>query len=195
MVDLKALLTKIIEAISDKVSKAGDTMYGDLTIAKLDNTNNWQEARVTCTTASGGSGRMAATETTGRFGLWDIKHRKWIIRSESDGSVIAYINPVTLYNTKLTAPTTQNQYAYASAAELANYNVVLVRCECGNVRQMLVFCRLFGDSPLYIFDNNDTYLRGGFLVDWTNNRIGVRWVNGTSQMASNVFFQQVYGIL
>ena len=46
-----------------------------------------------------------------------------------------------------------------------------------------------------IMDMSDTtYIRGQFLIDWTNNRIGVRWVNGTSSFASSIFFQQVYGI-
>lgn len=109
--------------------------------------------------------------------------------------ILTRIVPVTLYNTKVTAPATQSTYAYASVPNLANYNIVLVRCECNNIRQFLVFCRLFGDNPMYLFDNNGTYIRGGYLVDWTNNQVGVRWVDGTSALAEYIYIQQVYGIL
>ncbi len=109
--------------------------------------------------------------------------------------ILTRLVPTTLYNSKLTAPSTQSTYAYASVPNLANYNIVLVRCECNNACQLLVFCRLFGDNPMYLSDNNGTYVRGGYLVDWTNNRVGVRWVNGTSALAEYIYIQQVYGIL
>lgn len=106
-------------------------------------------------------------------------------------------NITTIYNTKLTAPSTQNSWAYTSAIDaLANYNIVLVRCECQNTRQLLVFCRKFGDAPMYLSDmSGSTYVRGGYIVDWTNKKIGVRWVNGTSSLVENIYIQQVYGIL
>lgn len=106
--------------------------------------------------------------------------------------ILKKLKITAIYNTKLSAPTTQSDYAYAFVTALENYNIVLMRCECGNLRQLLVFCRLFGDTPMYISDNNGTYVRGGYIVDWTNNRIGVRWVNGNN---TNVFVQQVYGVL
>lgn len=40
-----------------------------------------------------------------------------------------------------------------------------------------------------------TYIRAQFIVDWTNNKVGVRWVNGTSDLSSGIYFQQVYGIM
>lgn len=110
--------------------------------------------------------------------------------------ILKKLKPTTIYNTKLTAPSTQSQYAYASVPNLANYNIVLVRCECNNTRQLLIFCRLFGDNPMYMSDmSGSTYVRGGYLVDWSDNEVGVRWVNGTSALAGTVYIQQVYGIL
>ena len=88
------------------------------------------------------------------------------------------------------------QYAYASVPRLAEYNIVLMRCECYNTRQLLIFCRLFGDNPMYMSDmSGNTYVRGSYLVDWSSDEIGVRWVKGTSALANNVYVQQVYGIL
>lgn len=43
--------------------------------------------------------------------------------------------------------------------------------------------------------SGNTYVRGSYLVDWSSDEIGVRWVNGTSALANNVYVQQVYGIL
>jgi len=109
--------------------------------------------------------------------------------------VLFYLVPHTLYNTKLSAPSTQNEYAYAGVA-LNDWNVVLMRCECHNTRQLLVFCRLFGDNPMYLSDmSGSTYVRGGYLVNWSSNQIGVRWVNGTASIAGNIYVQQVYGIM
>jgi hypothetical protein len=106
-------------------------------------------------------------------------------------------NITTIYNTKLAAPSTQNSWAYTPVIDaLADYNIVFVRCECNNIRQLLVFCRKFGDNAMYISDmSGPTYVRGGYIVDWTNNKVGVRWVDGTSSLAENIYIQQVYGIL
>lgn len=138
---------------------------------------------------------MLATTEFGSFGLYDWLRKRWIIRNDIDGNVcLPYlsIRPRTIYNTKKYASSTQGTYNYAKVSALANYNVVMLRAEVNNVRQLLVFCRLFGDAPLRLSDNNGTYYRGSFLVDWTNNKIGVAWLNGT---ASSIYFQQVYGIL
>lgn len=142
-------------------------------------------------------GQLSAS-TSGNFGLYDQKHNKWLIRSDSSSRMVfgmpMYIQ--TIHNTKHTAPSTQNSYTYSSAiSELANYNIVLVHCSCGNCRQLLIFCRSLGNAEQYISDNNGTYVRGGYIVDWTNKKIGVRWVNGTSSTATNIYIQQVYGIL
>ncbi len=110
--------------------------------------------------------------------------------------ILRKLRPTAIYNTKLTAPSTQSQYAYASVPRLADYNIVLMRCDCHNIRQFLIFCRLFGDNAMYISDMaGSTYVRGGYLVDWSSNEIGVRWVEGTSALANNIYVQQIYGIL
>lgn len=109
--------------------------------------------------------------------------------------ILVHITPTTIYNTKTTAPSTQSSYTYASVPSLANHDIVIVQAYIANISQNLIFCRNFGNTPVYLFDNNGTYIRGGFLVDWTNNRIGVRWVNGSSSNASGIYFQKVIGVL
>lgn len=34
-----------------------------------------------------------------------------------------------------------------------------------------------------------------YRIDWANNKVGVRWVNSTSDLSSGIYFQQVYGIM
>lgn len=117
------------------------------------------------------------------------------------GSDTYFYNPIyiknitTIYATKTTASSTQNKYTYANISDLAKYNIIAIRAEVRNIRQILYFIRPFDNIPQMIMDmSGTTYIRGQFIVDWANNRIGVRWVNGTSDFATNIFFQQVYGI-
>ena len=137
------------------------------------------------------------TTTGGSFGLFDYKNSKWLIRTDSEGNVylpIKAIKPKTIFNHKVVS-FMNDAWNYVSVSQLADYNVVLVRAECYEVRQLLVFCRLFQDNPMYITDfAGSTRVRGGFIVDWTNNRVGVRNVGGGAYSA-NIYFQQVYGIL
>lgn len=109
---------------------------------------------------------------------------------------VAVITSLQIYNTKNTAPATKNEYTEVSVPDLANYNVVSVRCTVGNIVQILNFYRAMGDVPQYIIDyKNSVYIRGGFLVDWTNNLIKVRWVDGDATTTPpNVYFDRVVGV-
>lgn len=142
-------------------------------------------------------GQLSAS-TSGNFGLYDQKHSKWLIRSDVNGqSHFAPIAIVTIYNTKTTASSTQDTWVYTPViSDLANYNIVALRVEVHNIRQMLFFLRPLGNVAQMVMDmSGTTYIRAQFIVDWTNNKIGVRWVNGTSDLSSGIYFQQVYGIM
>ena len=73
--------------------------------------------------------------------------------------------------------------------------MVVLRCAVHNNVMNLVFIRpfqsgqQFSDTP-----NSSTYVRGGFIVDWTNNRVGIRCVNGNDTTRATVYFDYVYGI-
>ena len=142
-------------------------------------------------------GQLSAS-TGGNFGLYDQKHDKWLIRSDINGqSHFAPIAITTLYNTKTTASSTQETWVYSPViSNLANYNIVALRAEVHYIRQILFFLRPLGDMSQMVIDmSGTTYIRAQFIVDWTNNKIGVRWVNGTSDLSSGIYFQQVYGIM
>lgn len=142
-------------------------------------------------------GQLSAS-TGGNFGLYDQKHTKWLIRSDVNGqSHFAPIAIVTIYNAKTTASSTQDTWVYTSAIpDLANYNIVALRVEVHYIRQTLFFLRPLGNTAQMVMDmSGTTYIRAQFIVDWTNNKVGVRWVNGTSDLSSDIYFQQVYGIM
>lgn len=100
-----------------------------------------------------------------------------------------------IYNTKVTAADVSTTYKYTTISALANWNMVVMRCAVHNNILNLVFVRpfqsgqQFSDTP-----NSSTYVRGGFIVDWTNNRIGIRCVNGNDTTRATVYFDYVYGI-
>jgi hypothetical protein len=166
----------------------------------VDVVNDSARVRVKTTDEDGNiiSGMLGATKY-GSFGLYDDRTGKWIIRSDANGNVfLPYksIRPQIIYNTKKQVPTTQNSYVYANVSKLSNYNMIGVRVDCAGIRQIVTALRLFGDNPMNVANyNGSDYVRAQLLVDWTNNRIGIRWVNGNSAYAGEIFFQQVYGIL
>jgi hypothetical protein len=100
-----------------------------------------------------------------------------------------------IYNTKVTAADVSTTYKYTTISALANWNMVVLRCAVHNNIMNLVFIRpfqsgqQFSDTP-----NSSTYVRGGFIVDWTNNRVGIRCVNGNDTTRPTVYFDYVYGI-
>ena len=100
-----------------------------------------------------------------------------------------------IYSTKVTAADVSTTYKYTTISALANWNMVVMRCAVHNNILNLVFVRpfqsgqQFSDTP-----NSSTYVRGGFIVDWTNNRVGIRCVNGNDTTRPTVYFDYVYGI-
>lgn len=181
---------------SDIYVKAENKLKTDILLEKENDTT-----KIQVKTSNNGeemaSGSLSTTNV-GNFGLYDQIQGKWLIRSNKSAEEMFFDIPLhisTIYNTKLTAPSTQNTWAEASVPNIANYNIILMRCECFNCRQLLVFCRSFGTGALYLTDNASTYVRGGYRIDWTNNKVGVQWLNGTTTTASAIYIQQVYGIM
>lgn len=100
-----------------------------------------------------------------------------------------------IYNTKVTAADVSTTYKYTTISALANWNMVAMRCAVHNNILNLYFFRpfqsaqQFSDTP-----NSSTYVRGGFIVDWTNTRVGIRCVNGNDTTRATVYFDYIYGI-
>lgn len=98
-----------------------------------------------------------------------------------------------LHEAKVTAADISTTYSYSTISSLANWNLVIMHIAVHNVQQNLVFMRPYSGGQL-ISDTptSSSYIRGGFIVDWTNTRVGIRCVNGTD--ATKVYYDYIYGI-
>ena len=102
----------------------------------------------------------------------------------------------TLSTTQTYANATTDTYNYLSIPGISDYEIVMVRADCANLRQWLTFVN--GDNtPLYLREYAGTNsIRGGYYVDWTNERIGVRYLGATGAYTSaNVYFTNVVGFV
>ena len=100
-----------------------------------------------------------------------------------------------IYNTKVAAADVSPTYKYTTISALANWNMVVMHVAVHNTQQNLVFMRPFqGGQLLSDTPTSTAYIRGGYVVDWANNRVGVRCVNGTTAQVATVYFDYIYGI-
>ena len=100
-----------------------------------------------------------------------------------------------IYNTKVTAADVSTTYKYTTISALANWNMVVMHVAVHNTQQNLVFMRPFqGGQLLSDTPTSTAYFRGGYVVDWANNRVGVRCVNGLTAQVATVYFDYIYGI-
>lgn len=183
--------------IANKVSKTGDTMSGDLTVEKADDTSRLKVSVISDGVAVSG-GQLACNEM-GNFGAYDNIHNKWLIRSDLDGTVHVPITFTLIHSTKIVATSIgiSSSYTYVSVPALNKWNMVAIHVSVHENSQLLFFIRgeMF-DRSLTDWPSAGKF-RGSFLVDWNNNRIGMRCLNaGTNDMYPKfVFFDYVYGVL
>lgn len=78
------------------------------------------------------------------------------------------------------------------SVNLTAYKVVSVRCRCYNTAEQLVFVRGTNSESYLTYYDGSTLYRGGYLIDWTNNLLKVRWTAGAG---ANIYAESVRGIL
>lgn len=118
------------------------------------------------------------------------------VRSKSESAAKSHIVPTLIDKTEVVAPATKYEFADRTIPELANWNVVVLECTCANVSQNLIFFRAASVQNYIIDALSSIKTRGGYYVDWANNRIRVRWVNGDSSYSSLVpTIRAVYGLV
>lgn len=178
MIDIKAFFIKIMETLADKVSKRGDTMSGSLTI-RSQSTGQWGGASVAVYTQNGtASGHLTAGQT-GNFGLWDLLHKKWLIRTNAAGRVVVNLTAASLYSTAYHPTNVGTAYYYVTVNDIAYWNCIAVVGHVKNHRQVLFFFRGITTGEQHItVTHGGTFYRGGFTVDWTNKKVGVRCLEG-----------------
>lgn len=195
MINMKKLLTKILQTLEDTVASTGSTMSGDLAVEKE---NAASRVIVRCmdgeTTIA--DGQLSVSEY-GSCGVYDNLHSKWVIRTDANGAQHIPFSATTIYSTKKACTSVSNTYSYTTVSDIASWNIVAVRFTVYETTMLLFFVR--GESgERSLTDNpNAGRFRGGVFVDWTNNRIGIRCLSaGTSGTHYNlVYFDRVYGVL
>lgn len=183
---------------SDIYLNSNNAFKKDITVEK---SSSWDTPKVIVTQNDENNNLTAKGALTstygGNFGLYDQKHNKWLIRSDTDGRPHIGFSPYTLHSTKVACTKVGTAYENTTIASLANWNIVAVYFVVHQHSQLLWFIRGI-QTDISLTDRPDAgYFRGSILVDWTNKRISMRCVNaGTSGTNYNlVYFQGVYGIM
>lgn len=194
MINLKKLLTKILEGLESKVDKSGADMTGNLTVTTAE-TAGYIKVGATQNGTVMAQGGMWAT-TGGNFGFYDDINRRWVVRSDLHGNHL----PVTLSalrTAKVTCSSVGTSYKYTTVSALENWDMVAVRLTICENSQLLFFVR--GESHERSLTDwpNAGKFRGGLYVDWANNRIGLRCLNAgaNNDRKDLVYFDYVYGVL
>lgn len=136
------------------------------------------------------------SNVAGNAGLFDAKRGKWIVLNDVSGNTkIPALTPKLLYASKVSAPATKGSWSYMDI-QLSEWAVIAIRACVHNVIQFLVFFSTASQLNQQISDRptQTVYVRGGFMVNWSTNRIYVRWLDGTTEH-HEVSFDRVYGLI
>lgn len=131
----------------------------------------------------------------GSFGLYDAKHSSWMMISDDDGVKIPSITTKLLYAEMVSAPSTKGAWNYLDI-QLTHWAVIAIRVRVHNVLQFIPFFYTASQLNQFISDRPTAslYIRGGFMANWSTNRIYVRWLDGTAEH-HEVAFDRVYGLV
>ena len=181
--------------IDKKLNKSGGAINGLLSINATETTGN-DGAVLVRSDAGGASGELIA-DRNGEFGLWDMKHGRWVCKDDADGRPHVPVDPAILNTTKVSCTTVGTSFKYTTISGLANWSIVSVHFTVYEASQVLFFVRGESHERLLTDAPNLGRFRGGIVVDWSNNRIGIRAISAGSSNTypNNISFDYVYGIL
>lgn len=139
-------------------------------------------------------GGLDATPS-GSLGLYDSNHQDWMIWSDKNGNVYSKIDPMILYNGEAT-PTTISETTYknVTVSGLNNWSMVAVQYRVGAEYGTIIFARgsTATRNPACYYGGR--LVRGSFTIDWTNNRMRLRCLNGNTGDHTLVVLQQIVGM-
>ena len=181
--------------IDKKLNKSGGAINGLLSINATEITGN-DGAVLVRSDAGDASGELIA-DRNGEFGLWDMKHGRWVCRNDADGRPHVPANPAVLNTAKVACTTVGTSFKYTTISGLANWSIVSVHFTVYEASQVLFFVRGESHEMLLTDAPNLGRFRGGIIVDWSHNRIGIRAIaaGSSNSYPQNVYFDYVYGIL
>ena len=118
------------------------------------------------------------------------------VRSKSESAAKSHLVPTLIDGTPMVCRSGRYDYTNRTIPELANWNVVVLACKCGNIQQNII-CFRGANTVNHIVDSlTDTVTRALYYVDWVNNRIRIRWDDGNASLIpSFVQITAVYGLV
>jgi len=143
------------------------------------------------------SGRVTAAIGSRRFGLYDNRQETWLVYSDHSGNIYNRTTPIQLYSGSATPAQVSDTETYTNVnvSNLSRWNVIFARARVGGTYQNLTFVRGMPTELFLTHYNNGRLIRGGFKVDWANNRMQLRCVSGNSDDYQYVILYSVYGIV
>lgn len=143
------------------------------------------------------SGRVTAAIGSRRFGLYDNRQETWLVYSDQSGNIYNRTTPIQLYSGSASPSVVSDTETYTNVniSNLSRWDVIFARARVGGTYQNLTFVRGMPAELFLTHYNNGRLIRGGFKVDWTNNRMQLRCVSGNSDDYQYVVLYSVYGIV
>lgn len=183
------------DEIDKKLDKSGGAINGLLSINATKTTGN-DGAVLVRSDAGDASGELIA-DRDGEFGLWDTKHGRWVCKDDADGRPHVPVNPAVLNTAKVACTTVGMSFKYTTVSGLANWSVVAVHFTVYETSSVLFFVRGEGHERMLTDAPNLGRFRGGIVVDWNNNRIGIRAIaaGSSNNYPNTIYFDYAYGIL
>lgn len=193
MINMKKLLTKILQALGSAVSKSGDTMTGDLQVIRDGGASCVRVISLDGETTIA-DGQLSVSEY-GSCGIYDNLHSKWVIRTDANGKQHIPLSMTILNSNKIACTTIGTSYRYVNISGLANWNIVAVHFTVHEVSDVYVCIRGENIERTATDAPSAGRFRGGMIVDWRNNRIGIRCVNAPTGRQNLVYLDYVYGVI
>ena len=198
MLNIKKFYAWIVNGINSKVNRSGDTMSGELKVVIPDGSAH-ARLRAQCYDENSNLLSDGALEASlsGNTGFYDYKHGRWVCRNDADGRPHVPANPAVLNSAKVACTTVGTSFKYTTVSGLANWSIVAVHFTVYETSSVFFFVRGEGHERMLTDAPNLGRFRGGIVVDWSHNRIGIRAIAaGSSNNYPNaIYFDYAYGIL
>ena len=198
MLNIKKFYAWIVNGINSKVNRSGDTLSGELKVVIPDGSNR-ARLRAQCYDEDSNLLSDGALEASlnGNTGFYDYKHGRWVCRNDADGRPHVPVNPAVLNTAKVACTTVGTSFRYTTVSGLANWSLVAVHFTVYETSQVLICVRGESHERMLTDAPNLGRFRGGIVVDWNNNRIGIRAIaaGSNNNYANTIYFDYVYGIL
>ena len=198
ILNIKKFYAFFTNTLNSKVNRSGDTLSGELKVVIPDGSNH-ARLRAQCYDEDSNLLSDGALEASlnGNTGFYDYKHGRWVCRNDADGRPHVPVNPAVLNTAKVACTTVGTSFRYTTVSGLANWSLVAVHFTVYETSQVLICVRGESHERMLTDAPNLGRFRGGIVVDWNNNRIGIRAIaaGSNNNYANTIYFDYVYGIL